>query len=66
MPVRKLVGFARVDLAPGRSERVTVHVAPRQLAYWSVARNDWAFAPGPRAIFVGSSSRDLRLDGQLR
>jgi beta-glucosidase len=66
MPVRKLVGFARVDLAPGRSERVTVRVDPRQLAYWSVERDDWAFAPGARTIFVGSSSRDLRLDGQLR
>jgi beta-glucosidase len=62
MAVRALAGFARVDLAPGRAQRVTVHVDRRALSYWSVARNAWVVAPGERQIFVGASSRDLRLE----
>ena len=62
MAVRALAGFARVDLAPGRAQRVTVHVDRRALSYWSVARNAWVVAPGERRIFVGASSRDLRLE----
>ena len=61
-----MVGFARLDLAPGQAERVTVHVGRRERSYWSVERNDWVVAPGTRPLFVGSSSRDLRLRGEVR
>src|SRR5262245_6148862 len=44
MARRKLVGFARIDLPPGRSERVTVHVDRRALSFWSADRNDWVVA----------------------
>jgi beta-glucosidase len=64
--VRALVGFARLDLAPGQTERITVHVGRRERSYWSVERNDWVVAPGTRPLFVGSSSRDLRLRGEAR
>lgn len=63
---RKLAGFARVQLAPGERRQVTVHLAPRTLSYWSVARHDWALPPGERRIDIGSSSRDLRLHGSVR
>ena len=66
MARRKLVGFARIDLAPGRSERVRVHVDRRELSYWSVAQDNWVFAGGVRPIDVGSSSRDIRLKGASR
>jgi len=66
LAARKLAGFARVDLAPGQAERVTVHVSRRALSFWSVEANDWAVAPGARQVFVGASSRDLRLSGVAR
>ena len=63
MAPKSLAGFARVDLAPGKSERVRVHVPDRQLAYWSVEDRNWIKPEGPRPIYVGASSRDVRLTG---
>lgn len=65
MEPRRLVGFQRITLDPGNEQRVTIHVGPRELAYWSTSRHGWATAPGRRAVSVGSSSRDIRLRGEL-
>lgn len=64
--VRKLVQFARVTLAPGNERLLTLHVAPRELRYWSTTAHDWVFAKGTRQLFVGSSSRDLPLRTTVR
>jgi len=62
---RALAAFERVMLAPGESRRVTLHIGERQLSYYSVARHAWVLAPGARTLFVGASSRDIRLQGTL-
>jgi beta-glucosidase len=64
-PVRSLVAFDRVHLAAGETRTVILHVAPRQLQYWSVAKQGWATAPGRRTISVGASSRELRLQQSI-
>ena len=64
--VKQLAGFTRVVLHPGQAARVTVRIDRRELAYWSVVQHDWVRAGGQRAIFVGASSRDIRLRGQAR
>jgi beta-glucosidase len=56
-----LAAFDRVHLSAGESRRVVLHVAPRALQYWSVARHRWLRASGQRSVYVGASSRDLRL-----
>jgi beta-glucosidase len=61
-PVRALVAFDRIHLAAGESETVELHVAPRQLEYWSVAETKWLRPNGKRMVSVGGSSRDLRLN----
>jgi beta-glucosidase len=61
-PVRALAGFERVAIAAGASKDVTIHVAPRQLQYWSTKEGKWATAAGKRTLSVGASSRDLRLE----
>jgi beta-glucosidase len=66
MAPRSLVGFQRVLLEPGESKRVTIHVDARELSYWSTDKDDWLVAGGDRPIYVGSSSRDIRLEGLLR
>jgi beta-glucosidase len=65
MAQKALVAFGRVTLKNGEWEDVTLHVAPRQLSYWSVDSHDWVVAGGSRQLFVGSSSRDLRLQGTV-
>jgi beta-glucosidase len=60
-PVRALAAFDRVHLAAGESRSVTLHVAPRQLQYWSTASHAWVTARGKRTVSVGASSRDARL-----
>jgi beta-glucosidase len=61
-PVRALVAFDRIHLAAGESKTVKLHVAPRQLQYWSAAETKWLKPNGKRIVSVGSSSRDLRLN----
>ncbi|MQA88266.1 MAG: beta-glucosidase [Streptosporangiales bacterium] len=61
---RSLAGFERVTLKPGQARSVRIHVAKRQLSYWSAADDAWTVATGRRPVDVGSSSRDLRLHGE--
>jgi beta-glucosidase len=61
-PVRALVAFDRIHLAAGEARTVTLHVAPRQLQYWSTKEGKWVTASGKRTVSVGASSRDLRLE----
>jgi beta-glucosidase len=64
-PKRSLVAFDRVHLHAGESRKVTLHVALRQLQYWSIAGGGWVIAGGKRTLSVGASSRDLRLQQSI-
>jgi beta-glucosidase len=61
MAVRALGGFQRITLAPGETQHVTIQLARRAFQYWSTDTHNWAYALGVRTLYVGSSSRDLRL-----
>jgi beta-glucosidase len=63
--VRALVAFDRVHLDSGESRNVTLHVAPRQLQYWSTKEGKWITASGKRTVSVGASSRDLPLSQDI-
>ncbi len=65
-PVRLMAAFDRVSIPAGQSKTVSLHVAPRQLQYWSSAKGKWVTAGGERTVGVGASSRDLRLNATLR
>jgi beta-glucosidase len=63
MPPRSLVAFQRVELAAGASRTITLRIGKRAFSYWSNERRDWVLAAGARPIYVGASSRDIRLSG---
>ncbi|MET9222612.1 glycoside hydrolase family 3 C-terminal domain-containing protein [Streptomyces sp. NPDC003300] len=60
-PPKNLRGFQRVSLNPGQSQHVTVTLDARSFQYWTTT---WTNAAGTNAVYVGSSSRDIRLTGQ--
>lgn len=57
---RTLAAFDRINLQPGESKDVTLHIPPRSLEYWSTTENRW-IRSADRRVRVGSSSRDLVL-----
>jgi len=65
-PVKQLAGVARVTLRPGQSKRVTVDLDPRSLAYWDTTSRRWITPGGNVSVLVGSSSRDIRLSGEIQ
>lgn len=58
---RALAQFTRVRLDAGAAARVRLHVAARALQFWSSSEQAWRVAAGRRTLYVGASSRDLRL-----
>ncbi len=65
-PTRKLVAFDRIHLAAGQSKTVQLIVPLRQLQYWSTSAGHWMIAAGKRTVSVGSSSRTLPLQQEVR
>lgn len=56
---KRLVGFAKVELAANAAQNLTVDVDPRLLATFDEAAHAWRIAPGDYVFMLGSSSRDL-------
>lgn len=65
-PLIRLIGFAKVDLAPGETKRVVLKADPRLLARWDAARHGWVIAPGDYQVAVGGSSRTPPVTGTVR
>lgn len=61
-PVRQLVGFARLELAPGAARRVRFRLDPSQLAFLDAAMR-FVVEPGEFQVMLGASSADIRLEG---
>jgi beta-glucosidase len=63
-PILELKGFRKVFLAPGESAKVEFTLGPAELSLLD-ARMKEVVEPGEFEIFVGRSSRDIRLKGVL-
>jgi beta-glucosidase len=61
---RRLLGFERVELAPGESRRVSLAVDPRLLARFDGPNDRWVLPPGTYRVAVGRSAVDLLLTGE--
>jgi beta-glucosidase len=64
-PVRQLRGFQKVPIRPGESRKVSFLLTRRDLSVWDVAAQQWKLPGGSYLLYVGASSRDLRLNGTL-
>ncbi len=63
-PVQELEGFAPVHLEPGEEREVAFALRPDQLRLLDREMR-WVVEPGSFRVMVGSSSRDIRLAGEL-
>jgi len=60
-PPKELKGFDRVELRPGESKQITVHLDERAFSYFDPAVNKWTADPGDFVILVGGSSGQIEL-----
>jgi beta-glucosidase len=63
-PVMQLAGFTRIRLQPGESRDVQFRLGAAQLQMLD-ADMRWVVEPGLFRVLVGSSSKDIRLRGDL-
>jgi beta-glucosidase len=64
-PAQQLKAFAKVTLAPGRSETVQLDLSADAFATWLNASTGWTVLPGSYGIAVGTSSAQLPLRTQI-
>jgi len=64
-PAKQLRGFQKISLAPGASGKVTFDIRRRDLSYWDVVSQKWVTPKGKFKVYVGASSRDIRLTGKM-
>jgi len=62
---RRLVGFDKVELAPGRTSQVTLAVDPRLLADFDIDKSCWRLAPGKVRLELGESSANFAQSATL-
>ena len=60
-PARELKGFARVTLAPGEKQRITLTLDDKAFRFWNVKANRWEIEGGEYELLVGASVEDIRL-----
>ena len=60
-PPKRLIGWARVELAPGESKLVSIPVDHDRLTIFDEAADGWKLVPGSYNVMTGGSSQDLPL-----
>ena len=58
---KELKGFARVTLAPGEKQRITITLDDKAFRFWNVKANRWEIEGGEYELLVGASVEDIRL-----
>jgi len=65
-PLKELKGFKKVFLQPGEKQKVSVALDRNAFAHYDPDKKGWVADKGAYKILVGSSSRDLLLDGKFK
>lgn len=64
-PPKQLRGFAKLKLEAGASGTASFKLRRRDLSIWDEQARAWSVPTGEFGVFVGSSSRDVRLTGKI-
>jgi beta-glucosidase len=65
-PPYQLKGFSKVQLQAGESTTVDITIPVAELAAWDDASHHWQTSSGVYRLSVGSSSRDIKLNTDIR
>jgi beta-glucosidase len=65
-PDKELKGFQKILLKPGEQKTITIRLTDDAFKYYNDVRGKWTMDGGNYNIMVGSSSRDIRLNGNVR
>ena len=65
-PLKELKGFKKVLLQPGEKQKVSLILDRNAFAHYDPDKKGWVADKGDYKILVGSSSRDLLLDGKFK
>ena len=60
-PAKELKGFARVTLAPGEKQRITITLDDKAFRFRNVKSSRWEIEGGEYELLVGASVEDIRL-----
>jgi len=64
-PLKELKGFKKVFLQPGEKQKVSLTLDRNAFAHYDPDKKAWVADKGDYQILVGSSSRDLLLNGKF-
>ncbi len=64
-PLKELKGFKKIKLEPGAKETINLELGKEDLSFYDEKSGGWKVEPGKFNILVGSSSRDIRLEGKI-
>lgn len=65
-PPRQLRGFEKVALKANESATIRFELTRRDFGVWDVEAQAWRIQDGEYKVFVGASSRDIRLTGDVK
>jgi len=65
-PPKVLRRFAKVNLMPGEHQTVSFTLKDADVSIWDTGVHGWRKVAGEYGVLVGSSSRDVRLQGQMQ
>ena len=64
-PVRELKEFAKVELQPGESKKVSFTLNSRAFAHWNVYQHDWCCETGGYAIQICENAHTVLLEKKI-
>eukprot|EP00041_Stephanoeca_diplocostata_P029361 m.864407 g.864407 ORF g.864407 m.864407 type:complete len:703 (-) comp23547_c0_seq10:3243-5351(-) len=64
-PPKQLKGFKKTVLASQESATVNIPLRERDFSIWDTAKHAWTVVSGVFQVYVGASSRDIRLNGTI-
>lgn len=59
-PERELKAFRKVDIAKGKTVKVSMHLSRKAFAYYDTGKHDWMVNPGTFTVEAGASATDIR------